>query len=742
MATPKASYTFTDPGKFTARLQVKDQDDLIDETAVKINVQTKLADHAPTAKIHVAQTQGDTSTNFKFTVEVFSSMHTPTHLLQVRWDWDHDGVWDTKFSRAREFFHTFEEAGWQEVWCEVKDIDGSSSIEKGYYVTGKENDSMRNKEVGLIQVKKATAPRASFKTWPVEITPGTSVHFDASKSIRATEYRWDFDGDGRFETSWNASNKKTERIYNTLGMFEAILEVRNSLGETDRTERTVAVTEDKNILPVAKMTMRNITNSNLGSHAAVLRDEVRFTASGSRDEDGDESKMQTRWDFQGDGIFDTTFSTDKVAIHRYTSTGTHTPTLQVRDERGGIASTQTQIKVVANTAPLSSLKVTPAIGTRDTSFRFDATGTRDDQTRTSNLDYRFDFDGDGRFDTEFETGRSYSRKSSRTGKFTAMVEVRDHANAIARSTAEFEVAEPTPPTAAFVVEPRVGTFATNFLFDASLTRDPSGVGDPLRYRWDFDYRGEHDLDYHTSWSSNPKHRYRFKTIGDHQVRLTVKNAVGQESEFFTKVKIHEESESLAFIRQKGITADAENPNQLLTRSELAKMIVKATKIRATRPREQRFTDVPQNDPNASYIAAVNERGWITSKYNFAWQPDGVVNRAEASKVVVAALYPWVANDTVSKLKDVPSHAWYTRFVNVAYEEELLDIQNAEFHPAQPVTRAEIARMMKIMLEKYSFEQRLSNLLKNNHADWYADADTAFDAQEFFSSVLAKYQVFD
>jgi len=729
-SSKKTSHTFKKEGNFTSRLQVKDSDGFIDETALTIRVQTKRVDHAPTAKISVSQKEGTTSTNFQFEVEVFSKIHTPSHLLQVRWDWDHDGKWDTSFSRARDFFHTFENEGWQEVWLEVRDTDSSSSIEKGFYIDGKENDSMRNKEIGRIFVEKSTAPLASFRTWPVSISPNTNVHFNAAESIRASEYRWDFDGDGRFDVAWNSGNKKIQRVYSSVGIFDVILEVRNSAGEIDRTVRSVAVNDFNNILPEAKFTARNRTNSFLGSQTAVLLDEVQFSASGSRDEDGSDRLIEVRWDFEGDGIFDTTFSTEKTAVHRYTETGWQTPTLQIHDERGGMASDKAQIKVVANTAPIASLKITPSIGTRETSFRFDASAGRDDQTGTNNLDYRFDFNGDGIFDTKFTNGRSKSKKIPQIGKFTAIVEMRDHANATSRATASFEVSDPMPPSAAFVVEPRVGTFNTNFQFDASLTRDDSKVGGQLRYRWDFNYRGKNDVSYDTGWTSSPKYNHRFAKTGDHKVRLTVKNSVKQESDFFTKIKVHEASEHFAFLRKKGIISDESNPDQLITRAEIAKIIVKATKIRATRPRNQQFTDVKTKEWYAPFVSAVSVRGWISPKTNFAWRPDGNINRAEAAKIIISALFPRVVKTQGNFLKDVLSNAWYTRFVETAVREDLLEVENSEFKPAQLVTRAEVVEMISKLLQKYSTELRFSNFFKTNGVNFYADVLGSFDASFF------------
>ncbi|MFH1375639.1 MAG: PKD domain-containing protein, partial [Patescibacteria group bacterium] len=198
----KTRYTFTQEGNQVVRLQVRDQDGLIDETKLTINVQQKFAKSAPIANIFVDPSEGDTNTVFHFTVEAISRMNTPSYLLELRWDWDNDGNWDSSWSQAREFDHTFNSTGYKEVRLEIRDTDGSSSIERGIYLGDKENPTIREKEIGLVHVTGTDAPRASFQTWPVELDTGTNVHFDASGSLRASTYRWDFDGDGTFETGW------------------------------------------------------------------------------------------------------------------------------------------------------------------------------------------------------------------------------------------------------------------------------------------------------------------------------------------------------------------------------------------------------------------------------------------------------------------------------------------------------------------------------------------------------------
>ena len=240
----------------------------------------------------------------------------------------------------------------------------------------------------------------------------------------------------------------------------------------------------------------------------------------------------------------------------------------------------------------------------------------------------------------------------------------------------------------------------------------------------------------SGWSTSPIYRHRFSSTGDHSVRLAVRNSFYQQDEFFGKIKIHDESPSLQFLRQKGIISSEENPNALITRAELAEIIVKATKIVTPTPRFQQFTDVPQNSSDARYIAAVSARGWISPRTNFAWQPDGSVNRAEASKVVVSALYPRVAETNSISLSDVPESVWYARFAEVVAAENLLTIKNNRFNPAAPVTRAEIARMIATLLDKYSFERRYANLIEANGLEFHSAA-SAPNAREFLTKIFSQ-----
>src|SRR5947208_2721836 len=64
----------------------------------------------PRASLTWTPTSGDTATVFTFTAQV-SDDHDQPSAIQVRWDWNGDGTWDTSWSTTKTATHTFGSAG-------------------------------------------------------------------------------------------------------------------------------------------------------------------------------------------------------------------------------------------------------------------------------------------------------------------------------------------------------------------------------------------------------------------------------------------------------------------------------------------------------------------------------------------------------------------------------------------------------------------------------------------------------
>jgi parallel beta-helix repeat protein len=85
-----------------------------------------------------------------------------------------------------------------------------------------------------------------------------------------------------------------------------------------------------------------------------------FDANASRDfENG--TTIDVRWDFEDDGVWDTGWSTTRIASHQYGALGNYTARLQVRDP-GGLMDNATRTVSVVNSPPTAAFTVSPPTG--------------------------------------------------------------------------------------------------------------------------------------------------------------------------------------------------------------------------------------------------------------------------------------------------------------------------------------------------------------------------------------------
>jgi hypothetical protein len=188
-----------------------------------------------------------------------------------------------------------------------------------------------------------TRPKAAFAVTPDQGDSTTVFHFDASGSNDATDdaaqlqVRWDWESDGLYDTAWSATKTSDHQFSLRRGQASAVfavtVEVSDGHGTSDTAERSVMVL---NTPPVAAFTVTP-TRGNASTLFA-------FDASASTDaEDG--SPSHHRWDWTGDGIFDTPWQTSPTGEHKYASDGIYTAQLQVRDTARRTDLTSRQVLV-------------------------------------------------------------------------------------------------------------------------------------------------------------------------------------------------------------------------------------------------------------------------------------------------------------------------------------------------------------------------------------------------------------
>ena len=79
-----------------------------------------------------------------------------------------------------------------------------------------------------------------------------------------------------------------------------------------------------------------------------------------------------------------------------------------------------------NTPPTAIFSVLPASGTTSTNFAFDASDCTDNETPTNQLEVRWDFDGNGTWDTNWDTDKTQNHQYGSEATYTAKLEVKDN----------------------------------------------------------------------------------------------------------------------------------------------------------------------------------------------------------------------------------------------------------------------------------------------------------------------------
>jgi uncharacterized protein (TIGR02145 family) len=196
------------------------------------NDQPDLENTAPQAAFTVSPSSGTTQTQFAFDATGCSDEEDNSSSLQVRWDWENDGNYDTDWSSNKTVSHKYSSAGNFTVTMEVKDSGGLTDA------------ATRN--VTVEEEAGNTPPTASFTVNPEEGTTETEFYFDASgcsdneDSTDDLEVRWDWENDGNWDTGWSTDKTET-RQYNTEGNYTIKLEVRDDDGATDYTTQNITV---------------------------------------------------------------------------------------------------------------------------------------------------------------------------------------------------------------------------------------------------------------------------------------------------------------------------------------------------------------------------------------------------------------------------------------------------------------------------------------------------------------------
>lgn len=160
-----------------------------------------------------------------------------------------------------------------------------------------------------------------------------SKSYDPDSNLSLLFYRWNF-GDGTSEIL----SENPMHNYSNAGVYTVVLTVVDRDGRSNLTSTTVTVAGAlaDNKPPVA------IISPPSGLKTNQLE---RFNATSSYDSDG--TIVAFRWDYNGDGVYETNWTSSPQGSFVYTKAGSYVVTLQVKDDTDAVNSTTALVVVAA-----------------------------------------------------------------------------------------------------------------------------------------------------------------------------------------------------------------------------------------------------------------------------------------------------------------------------------------------------------------------------------------------------------
>jgi PKD repeat protein len=259
-----------------------------------------------------------------------------------------------------------------------------------------------------------------------------------------------------------------------------------------------------NLSPVADIV------PDVASGAAPLH--VNFDASGSNDPDGTITKYEFDWDGPGTAYDWQDFGTSAAGIHDFDTPGTYQVNLRVTDNNSAIGTASTTITVNAATPPVADIQADVTTGDAPLDVNFTAAFSTDD---VFIVNYEFDFDGDGVFETDNGPNPNAQHTYGSTGQYDAAVRVTDTDNLTDTASITITVTgDPGAPVADIQADTDTGFAPLHVEFDASGSTDDGLI---TKYEWDWGNDGI----YEDESSPFPNIGHDFNTPGTYLVWVKV-----------------------------------------------------------------------------------------------------------------------------------------------------------------------------------------------------------------------------
>ena len=290
-------------------------------------------------------------------------------------------------------------------------------------------------DVATVDVAVTGAPDAVLGASSTTPLSGVDVTLDAGGTIvnhpngGITQYDWDLDGDQIYERSTVTATTTVKWL--TAGLRTVRVRVTDDFGATDTASIDVDV---QNRAPTG--TLEVVPAPIVAGQTATL--------STPDEADVDGTIANHRWDADGDGAYEGTTGTGSTYDFVYSTPGTYTAAVEIRDNSGGtVIATQTVTVVTPNALPTALLSASPQTADPNESITLSAAGSSDPDGTIA--EYRWDTDGDGSYETSTNTTATKTVSVPIAGTFPVRVKVIDDRGGFATKTLAITIRGNDPP---------------------------------------------------------------------------------------------------------------------------------------------------------------------------------------------------------------------------------------------------------------------------------------------------------
>lgn len=717
----------------------------------------------PTAVLTVSPTGGSVFTVFEFDASQSLDGRGFKRNLEYRINFDWSFTPFTDWRTKNRFEYQYGTSGEKTIILEVKDKE-----------TG-----LFDQTVMHISLLENLAFDAELQVSPLQGNTNTPFRFEAEiTSDLATptsdyEVRFDFDGDNAWDTSFSQEHVAFY-TFPRIGYYTPRVEVRHPTGSTiiitGFEEDNTALGEDREDMILVSLS--GAPEASISVYPGVgVSGLTTFYVDASDSFDYEDFRvLEYRFDFQNDGVFDTTFSTIPEGQTKYESPGVYTILAQVRDSSGKTDESYTQVEVrEQDSKPRADFTIRSdgkladsTLGTTSTVFTFNGQSSKDNEDSSTKLRVRFDFENDGVFDTVFSSQKSVQHRFLEPGTYTVNMQVIDSAALIDSVSKEVRIIHNTEPEASLSITPLAGTPATVFSFDPRNSRDAQYDHSSLKVRYDFNSDGLYD----TEFATLRVRRERFETVGKRTITAQIRDPEGKVSYASTSIEIFQNSSPQAslsvtpndgtfntsFVLDASTSFDPQpSSDELWYRFDYdytgSGDIQFDTNFSKSSTRKIQFNRVNKVGTVQVRVQVKDEDGKISeavSSVNLHWssqfieyfrrkgvlrgyqsgemKPDQAITRAELTKVILETLDVSMSGRRFSgRFNDVQSRDWYWKYVEKAADLEIIQgYSDGSFRPNQNVSRAEA---LSIILRAFDIPSRSSQKIFSDvpRGQWFYDA---------------------